>query len=356
MTLKLQIPPLNLQSNSKKTSVHDTLDRQLHDLRLSVIDRCNFRCNYCMPQGSNPSRYSFLHEKEWLTLKEIVRLSTLFAQLGVSKLRISGGEPLLRPNLAELIHQLSLIDGIEDLALTTNGSLLSQQADSLKKAGLNRITVSLDTLDPQLFKRINGHKGTVEQVLKGIEEAVRVNFDCVKINVVVQKGINDHHILDLVEYFKGKKPILRFIEFMDAGNCNNWKAQDVLPASEIVKIIHAYYPIEPLKPNYWGEVASRYKFMDGSGEVGFISSVTQPFCRSCTRARLSTDGKIYACLFSPHCTDLRKLLREGHSDEALLNLILKVWQSRDDRYSELRPQIRASHVQSAKIEMFQIGG
>jgi len=268
--------------------IHDQLDRPLHDLRISVIDRCNFRCPYCMPEQEYFKKYTFLKENQWLTYDEIIRITTLFTQFGVTKIRITGGEPLLRPNLVDLIYQLTHIPAIHDIALTTNGSLLAQHAPALKKSGLNRITVSLDSLTPEVFKLMTGQKGELNRVLEGVAIAEQEQFDCIKINVVIQKGVNEHNIMDLVNHFRGKKSILRFIEYMDVGTCNQWDSKHVVAAKDILSTINAQYPLRPLKANYFGEVASRYEFIDGSGEIGFIPSVTQPFCRSCTRARLST--------------------------------------------------------------------
>ncbi len=337
-------------------SIYDQLKRPLHDLRVSVIDRCNFRCPYCMPEREYFKRYTFLKKDQWLTYDEIVRITTLFTQFGVTKVRITGGEPLLRPNLVDLIHQLTQIPSIKDVALTTNGSLLPQYAAALKKSGLNRITVSLDSLTPEIFKLMTGQKGELNQVLEGVAIAEKEQFDCIKINVVIQKGVNEDNIMDLVNHFRGKKSILRFIEYMDVGTCNQWDSKHVVSAKEIFDIIDAQYPLRSLKANYYGEVASRYEFRDGSGEIGFIPSVTQPFCRSCTRARLSTNGKIYTCLFSKDGIDLREALRQSASDETLRAIIKDIWNFREDRYSELRMQ--SQHVQdfSSKIEMFQIGG
>ena len=277
--------------------------------------------------------------------------------LGVLKVRLTGGEPLLRPGLPELIARLSKISQIEDLALTTNGSLLRQQAQTLKSAGLKRLTVSLDTLDEEIFYAMSGNLGSVAEVLDGIKEAQRVGFKKIKINVVIQKGINDHTVLDLVKYFKGTGHIIRFIEYMDVGNCNHWKSTFVVPSSEIVRRIHVVFPLKPVEANYPGEVASRYEYLDGSSEIGFISSVTQPFCGTCSRARLSTDGKIYTCLFAGQGTDLRSPLRNGASDKKLLEIITDVWEKRADRYSEERLRLSTSQKTPArKVEMFQIGG
>ena len=322
-----------------------------------MIDRCNFRCTYCMPEEEYARHYQFLKKEEWLSFGEILRVTKLFLEIGVNKVRLTGGEPLLRPDLAELIQELSRFEQIDDLALTTNGSLLAPQAKTLKAAGLQRLTVSLDTLHDEIFRKMSGTRVPVAQVLKGIEEAQRVGFQDIKINVVVQKGINDHTILDLVRFFKGTGHILRFIEYMDVGNCNHWTSEFVVPSSELYRRINEVFPLRLIKPNYHGEVASRYQFEDGGGEIGFISSVTQPFCGSCTRARLSTDGKIYTCLFSGQGTDLRTPLRAGASDQELLAMIKDIWKKRDDRYSENRFLLSSRQEKPLKkVEMFQIGG
>lgn len=334
----------------------DKLARPIHDLRISVIDRCNFRCPYCMPEAEYSKHYTFLKEHQWLKFDEIIRLTQLFVNLGVSKVRISGGEPLLRPDLPKLIQGLKKIDAIEDLALTTNGSRLSECARDLKEAGLDRITVSLDTLDEQIFQAMSGEKGDMAHVIEGFKVAQRAGFSSMKINVVIQKGVNDHSILHMVNIFKNTPHVLRFIEYMDVGNCNHWQSENVVPSKEIVTIINQSHPIEPVESTYFGEVAQRYRFKDGSGEIGFISSITQPFCQSCTRARLSTDGKLFTCLFAENGTDLRSPLREGASDSELSSIIRSAWQQRDDRYSELRSLSPTAATSSNKVEMFQIGG
>lgn len=356
MTTDRVLTAFNESSSTSKLSLSDKLNRPLHDLRISVIDRCNFRCPYCMPEKEYSKHYTFLKENEWLTFEEIVRLTKPFVECGISKVRLTGGEPLLRPHLIQLIKDLKNIPGIDDLALTTNGSLLAKYAADLKAAGLNRLTVSLDTLDSRIFKAMSGAKGSVNQVLEGLREAQKAGFEAIKINVVVQKGVNDHAILDLVEYFKNTKYILRFIEYMDVGNCNHWESKYVVPSADIIKIIGGRYPLKQIESNYYGEVAERYQFADERSELGFISSVTNPFCRCCTRARLSTDGKIYTCLFAGEGTDLRAPLREGANDQQLFEVIRDVWQNREDRYSELRPKILPAHTASHKVEMFQIGG
>ncbi len=338
------------------TVLHDTFNRPLKDLRISVIDRCNFRCTYCMPDKEDSRHYSFLKPNDWLTFEEIIRLTKLFVGLGVTKIRLTGGEPLLRPNLSGLVGQLRQIPGIKDLALTTNGSLLSQYARELKDAGLNRITVSLDALDVRLFRQMNGRKGNLPKVLEGIAICENLDFDTIKINVVLQKGVNDGQILDMVSYFKGKRAVLRFIEYMDVGNCNHWDVRYVVPTREVVDLISARFPLRPLAAKDFGEVASRYAFADGSGEVGFISSVTKPFCGTCTRGRISSAGKLYTCLFAAEGTDLRAPLRVSADDTELSALIKNVWHNRTDRYSELRTKIRFNPKSVQKIEMFQIGG
>jgi len=334
----------------------DTLARPMRDLRISVMDRCNFRCPYCMPRETYHDKYQFLRTAERLSFDEIVRLARLFAPLGVRKLRLTGGEPLLRANLPDLICDLTSVPGIEDVALTTNGVLLAQHAAELKAAGLKRITVSLDSTDPAVFARMSGGLGAIEDVLDGIEHARRAGLDPIKINTVVQRGINDHTVLDLVERFRGTGVIVRFIEYMDVGNRNHWQPELVVPSKELAARISERWPLEPLERNYRGEVAERYGFKDGQGEVGFISSVTQPFCGDCSRARLSSDGVFYTCLFATHGTSLRDVMRSGASDEELTELIRNVWLNRTDRYSELRAELRRSAGNQPKVEMYYIGG
>lgn len=334
----------------------DTLQRPLQDLRISVIDRCNFRCPYCMPEGKFTQNYQFLSKNDWLTFEEIARLSRLFVQLGVRKIRLTGGEPLLRPNLDQLINQLAQIKGIDDLALTTNGSLLAQFSPLLKKAGLKRLTISLDSLDSRIFKYMSGQKGKLHDILAGIAQAEKDGFEKIRINVVIQKGVNDHNIFDLIEYFRNSRHIIRFIEYMDVGTCNHWQSQYVLPNAKIIEAIKEKYSLIPLSKNYYGEVAQRYRFADGTGEIGFISSISQPFCHSCTRARLSTDGKIYTCLFAKEGLDLKHILRSGGKDADLLTLMQNIWQKRVDQYSQLRQQKQHSNTPQTKVEMFHIGG
>jgi GTP 3',8-cyclase len=352
MSIREVIVPLN----ARQAAPRDTLNRPMRDLRISVMDRCNFRCPYCMPRETYHERYRFLGSHERLSFDEIVRLVRLFVQLGVRKLRLTGGEPLLRANLPDLIGDLTDIPGVEDVALTTNGILLARYASELKAAGLQRVTVSLDSLDPQVFTRMSGGFGGVAEVLEGIEHARRAELTPIKVNAVVQRGVNDHTVLDLVERFRGTGVIVRFIEYMDVGNRNHWRSDLVVPAKELAQHIGARWPLTPLEPEYRGEVARRYGFADGQGEIGFISSVSQPFCGACSRARLSSDGALYTCLFATHGTSLRDALRGGANDDQLLEIIRGVWTRRTDRYSEQRASLRHSGPEERKVEMFYIGG
>ena len=337
--------------------ITDLFGRPLRDLRLSVTDRCNFRCPYCMPAEIFGEAYEFLPKDEILTFEEISRLAALFVDAGVNKLRITGGEPLLRVDLPKLISQLSDIPGAEDITLTTNGYLLAQQATQLAEAGLSRITVSLDSLDDDVFKRMNGRGFGTRRVLDGIGRAADAGLNPVKINTVVQKGVNDHTLVDLARHFKGTGHIVRFIEYMDVGNRNGWKLDEVVSAAEIVAMIDAELPLEPAEPNYRGEVANRWRYRDGAGEIGVIASVTQPFCADCTRARLSTDGKLYTCLFATEGVDLRGPMRRGASDAELADVITGAWNLRRDRYSEERTELTAAEAASrTKVEMYHIGG
>ena len=331
----------------------DKFNRPLHDLRVSVIDRCNFRYTYCMPEKET-KEYHFLDKKEWMSFEEIERLVRLFVALGVKKVRLTGGEPLLRPELPALVRRLSTIGAIDDLALTTNGALLADYAKDLKKAGLKRLTISLDTLDARLFQTMSG-RGSLPVVLEGIKTAEAEGFARMKINVVVQKGVNESSIMPLVERFRYTGHVLRFIEYMDVGTCNHWESKFVVPSKQIIEVINKKYPIEPADANYFGEVAERYRYKDGGGEIGFVSSVSQPFCKTCTRARLSADGKLITCLFAATGTDLLTPLRQGARDQELRDLITAVWKKREDRYSELRSEFQASNP-TPKVEMFQIGG
>ena len=336
--------------------ITDTLGRPLKDLRISVTDRCNFRCPYCMPAEIFGESYQFLPREEILTFEEIHRLACISVGLGVNKIRITGGEPLLRTQLPVLIGKLAGIPGLDDLTLTTNGYLLPQQARRLKDAGLKRITVSLDTLDEEIFKMMNGRGLGVDRVLQGIEAADAAGLSPIKINAVVQKGVNDHTVVELARRFKGTGHIVRFIEYMDVGNRNGWKWDQVVPAAEVVERIHAEMPLEPADSNYRGEVANRYRYRDGMGEIGVIASVTQPFCADCTRARLSTDGKIYTCLFASRGVDLRDEMRAGATDDQLRDILTRVWGLRADRYSEDRTELAPLQNDRRKIEMYQIGG
>ena len=337
--------------------VKDLYGRLLQDIRISVTDRCNFRCTYCMPAEIFGERYQFLPKDEILTFEEIERLARIFVGLGVSKIRITGGEPLLRANLPTLIRNLSKIEGLEDLSLTTNGYLLPQMAEELKDSGLNRVTISLDSLDDKVFGEINGRGYGVQKVLDAIDAAERVGLTPIKINTVVKKGVNDHTLLPLIEHFKGSGQILRLIEYMDVGTLNGWQTNEVVPSSEIISSISDKYDLMPKFKSKESETADRYQYSDGSGEVGFISSVSEPFCASCTRARLSTDGKLFTCLFASEGIDLRAYLRNSQiSNDEIQDIITQTWQKRDDRYSEERTEETSGKAKKSKIEMYQIGG
>ena len=336
--------------------ITDTMGRPLKDLRISVTDRCNFRCTYCMPSEIFGESYKFLPKNEILSFEEIARLARIFVKFGVNKLRITGGEPLLRTDLHKLIAMLTGMPGLEDLTLTTNAFLLPQQAQQLKDAGLQRVTISLDTLDDEVFKEMNGRGISIDRVLQGIDAAAAAGLAPIKINAVVQRGVNDHTVVDLARHFKNSGHIVRFIEYMDVGNRNGWKWDQVVPAAEIVQQIDAEMPLEPVDSNYPGEVANRYRYRDGQGEIGVISSVSQPFCANCTRSRLSTDGKLYTCLFASTGVSLRDEMRAGASDDDLRNLITRIWTRRTDRYSEERTELASLQNVPAKVEMYQIGG
>jgi cyclic pyranopterin phosphate synthase len=338
----------------RDTLVRDKRLRPLRDLRLSVTDRCNFRCPYCMPHERFHAQYRFLKSSERLTNSELLRLTRVFTQLGVVKLRITGGEPLIRQDLADLIGDLTSLPAVEDIALTTNGVLLAQHAAALRAAGLQRVTVSLDSIDPATFAQMSGGYGQLEQVFAGLAAARSTGLLPIKLNTVVQKNVNDHQILDLLEHFRGTGVIVRFIEYMDVGNRNEWAREQVVSSQVLLQRIAQRWPLTPVAPAYSGEVASRYAFDDGGGEIGFISSVTQPFCGECSRARLSSDGTLYTCLFASRGTDLRAPLRGGATDDELLSLIRSVWQGRTDRYSELREDLRQAGVQH--VEMNHVGG
>jgi len=334
------------------TGVVDRLNRPLRDLRISVTDRCNFRCVYCMPKEVFGRDYRFMDRKELLTFEEIERVARAFATHGVRKLRITGGEPLLRRELERLVELLARIDGVDDLTLTTNGALLTAKAQALADAGLRRVTVSLDSLDDATFRAMNDVDFPVDRVLEGIAAAAAAGLP-VKVNTVVKRGLNDDSIIELARHFRGSGHTLRFIEYMDVGHTNGWRLDDVVPAAEVVATIDAEWPLEPVEAGYRGEVANRYRYRDGAGEIGVIASVTQPFCADCTRARLSAEGRVYTCLFAVRGHDLRALLRGGAGDGDLVDAIAGIWRVRTDRYSELRTE---KTVGLPKVEMSYIGG
>jgi len=329
----------------------DTRGRAMRDLRISVTDRCNFRCVYCMPREVFDSNYRFLRHEDILSFEEIARLARVFVGLGVNKIRLTGGEPLVRRNLDRLVGMLAGLDA--EITLTTNGSLLAKQAAALKQAGLDRVTVSLDSLDDATFRRMNDADFPVAKVIEGIETAAAAGLGPVKINMVVKRGANDDSIVQMAGRWRGTGHIIRFIEYMDVGSTNGWKMDDVIPSAEVVGRIGARWPLEPIGANYPGEVAERWRYLDGAGEIGVISSVTQAFCSSCTRMRLSTEGSLFTCLFAQSGHDLKSLLRSGASDDALRNEIAAVWQRRADRYSEIRT---AETAKNKKVEMSYIGG
>ena len=332
----------------------DRLGRPLRDLRISVTDRCNFRCPYCMPREIFGRDFEFLRREELLSFEEIARLAQLFAQLGVEKIRLTGGEPLLRRDLQSLVEMLAHVKGIRDLTLTTNGSVLTREkAQALNDAGLNRITISLDSLDDAVFRAMNDVNFPVARVLDAIDAADAAGLWPIKIDMVVKRGINEESIVAMARHFRGTGHIIRFIEYMDVGTTNGWRLQDVVPGREVVERISGEWPIEPVSANYFGEVAARWRYRDGAGEFGVITSVTQPFCGSCTRARLTADGKLYLCLFATEGHDLRGPLRNRYSDEEMLGAIRSAWRVRDDRYSEIRSE---ETVGLPKVEMSRIGG
>ncbi len=338
--------------------VRDQLHRPFRDLRISVTDKCNFRCTYCMPREVFDAQYQFLKHSQLLSFEEITRVAKIALQLGVNKLRLTGGEPLLRRNIEELVAMLAALrkpDGnAPEIALTTNGTLLAAKAQALKDAGLNRVTVSLDALDSARFAHLSDSKVAVEQVLNGIDRAAAVGLQPVKVNMVVRKGLNDDQILPMVEHFRHGPHILRFIEYMDVGNSNGWNMQEVVTGKQIHDLIHACYPLEPLKAHYTGEVAGRYRFMDGAGEIGLITSVSQPFCGDCSRMRLSPEGKLFLCLFGSKGVDLRSVLRSDAADDEVAGFMAGTWRKRTDQYSELRSAGVAP--ESEKVEMSYIGG
>jgi len=352
-----RVPVISAYTPAPGGTLADTRGRLLRDLRISVTDRCNFRCTYCMPKAVFGKDYSFLPKSALLSFEEITRVTRLFVAHGVEKIRLTGGEPLLRKNLEVLIEMLTPLkthDGKSlDIALTTNGSVLAKKAQALKAAGLKRVTVSLDSLNEAIFRAMNDVDFPVADVLNGIDAAHDAGFASIKINMVVKKGVNDQDVVAMARRFKGSGHIVRFIEFMDVGSTNGWRMNDVVPSAEIVRMINAEMPIIKAKPNYTGEVANRWAYADGSGEIGVISSVTQAFCSTCTRARISTDGKLYTCLFAQSGHDLRTLMRAGKSDMEIAAAIGLIWNQRTDNYSEIRTEETA---RKKKVEMSYIGG
>ncbi|PDY24651.1 GTP 3',8-cyclase MoaA [Bacillus cereus] len=333
--------------------MRDSLERPLQDLRISVIDRCNFRCTYCMPAEVFGPDYAFLQEEFLLTFDEIERLARLFISMGVNKIRLTGGEPLLRKDLPKLIARLAKLEGLKDIGLTTNGIHLAKQAKALKDAGLKRVNISLDAIEDHVFQKINGRNVSTKPVLKGIEAAKAAGLE-VKVNMVVKKGMNDSQILHMARYFKEQEIQLRFIEFMDVGSTNGWDFEQVITKEQLIEKINRAYPIEPVQPHYFGEVAKLYRYVGSDAEVGFITSLSESFCSSCTRARISADGKFFTCLFGTKGTDLRTLLRENISDASLLKILQYTWECRTDRYSDERTA--ESTNKRPKVEMSYIGG
>ncbi len=345
--------PVAPNSGAHRATLTDAFQRPLRDLRISVTDRCNFRCTYCMPKEVFGRDYEFIARSEILTFEEIARLARIFVASGVEKIRLTGGEPTLRRDLPSLIKMLSAIEGLRDLTLTTNGSRLADLAADLKAAGLNRVTVSLDSLDDTVFRSMNDVDFPVARVLEGIDAAKAAELTPIKVNMVVQRGVNDHTIVDFARHFRGTGSIVRFIEYMDVGHTNGWRMDDVVSAKEIVDVVGREFPLEPVDANYRGEVANRYRYLDGAGEIGVIASVTQPFCGDCTRARLSADGKLYTCLFGLKGHDFRAQLRSGATDGEIASRVASVWGARTDQYSELRSKATAG---LEKVEMSYIGG
>jgi len=354
-------PSIPEQLVAPHAHTQDTRGRILRDLRISVTDRCNFRCTYCMPKEVFDQNYPYLAHQELLSFEEITRLGSIFTSLGVEKIRLTGGEPLLRKNLEVLIGMLAKLHTPEgkplDLTLTTNGSILRKKAAALKAAGLQRLTVSLDGLNDETFKKMNDVDFPVADVLDGIQAAQEVGFENIKVNMVVKKGCNDHEIIAMAKHFKNTGIILRFIEFMDVGSSNGWNMAEVLPSKDVLAQINEVFPIEPIEANYSGEVAQRWRYLDGSGEIGVISSVTQTFCHECTRARISTDGQMYQCLFANQGYDFKTMMRTGRSDLEIANAIMNTWAARDDHYSEIRGSHTANpSTSNRKVEMSYIGG
>ncbi|MBM3948754.1 MAG: GTP 3',8-cyclase MoaA [SAR202 cluster bacterium] len=337
----------------RPATMRDAFERPFRDLRISVTDRCNFRCTYCMPAEFYGERYEFLPKEKLLTFEEIARITRILLKLGAAKLRLTGGEPLVRNNVDRLVAMLAKLDGARDLTMTTNGYLLPKYAQALKGAGLERVTVSLDSLDDEVFKKMNGRGFGAASVLAGIQAAEKAGLTPIKINAVVVRGVNDHTVVDLARFFKERGHIVRFIEYMDVGNLNGWKMDKVVTADEIVAMIDREMPLEPVESNYRGEVALRYRYRDAAGEIGLIASVTKPFCGDCTRLRLSPEGQLFTCLFGTKGTDLRDPMRAGAADEAIEAIIRKAWGVRTDRYSEERASVTEPR---RKVEMYHIGG
>ncbi|ANU10937.1 molybdenum cofactor biosynthesis protein A [Planococcus antarcticus DSM 14505] len=333
--------------------VEDYFQRPIRDLRISVTDRCNFRCSYCMPKEVFGDDYAFLPKQELLSFEEIHRLTKVFVAMGVKKIRLTGGEPLMRRRLPELVEKILSVEGVEDIGLTTNGLLLGNQAQALYDAGLRRLNISLDALDPELFGKLNGRGVDPSHILKQIDFARQIGFE-IKVNMVVQKDVNEQEILPMTAYFKERGITLRFIEFMDVGNDNGWSFKKVVTKKQILEKLQTVYKLEPVDKDYYGEVAKRYRFEEGEAQVGFITSVSESFCSSCTRARLSSDGKFYTCLFATNHFDIRELIRSGSSDQELVEKISAVWEHRDDRYSDERTELTAKNRN--KIGMSYIGG
>ncbi len=350
--------PTNQKSVQGKveSDPRDRLQRPLRDLRISLLDQCNFRCPYCMPVAEFHADYQFLTRQQRLSHDEIVRLASIAVGLGVTKLRLTGGEPLLDKKVVDLVSRLAVIDGVDDLALTTNAMLLAPVAQRLADAGLQRVTVSLDTLDAEIFRSMSGGRGELSTVLAGIEAAEKAGLLPVKINTVVQRGVNDHTVLDLLDYFRGSGHIVRLIEYMDVGNRNNWKSSEVVSSRESLQEIEARWSVQPVDASYHGEVARRYQYADGAGEIGFISSVTEPFCGSCSRARLSAEGMLYTCLFASLGTSLRDPMRDGASDAELADILTRIWLRREDQYSEMRHPEMPLQQLGSKVEMYRVGG
>ncbi len=346
----------NYIQDDKNSGPRDTMGRPLRDLRISVLDRCNFRCPYCMPETKYHADYQFLKRQELLSHEEIQRIASVAVGLGVTKLRLTGGEPLLDKKIPDLIERLGKLSGLDDFALTTNGSLLAPVARNLADAGLHRVTISLDSLDEETFGSMSGNRGELAKVLTGIAAAEEAGLTPIKINVVVQRGVNDHQVLALLEHFRGSGHIVRLIEFMDVGNRNGWRIDDVVPSKELYDRIHERWPLRAVGRSYPGEVANRYSYLDGQGEIGFISSITEPFCGNCNRARLSADGVLYTCLFAARGTSLRAPLRRGADDIELADILSRIWLKRADRYSELRNPDTDERPLVNKVEMYRMGG